>query len=161
MERFLRFWSSIGRTFHSRSKRFPLATKRQEFLEVYGVLHAITNIIKATQNSCVTGPLFLTEVCSLMNEELDVSKPLELHDPTPPPGEAGQPTVVNNTGSRVASISPDVLTDLGRTTRQKLHNAIKSRFIAPRYNSTKGMKCHDICSTLQRLRILVTPGWNG
>ena len=76
-------------TFKGNALSFPFFGKRRELVEVYATLHAVTNIIKETQNNGVTGPLFVTEVCALMNNELDVTKPLEVHDPTPPLSAGG------------------------------------------------------------------------
>ena len=140
MERFLRLWVTIKSTLREQDKPFPLEKKRQELLEVYGVLHATTNIIKATQSSNVTGPLFLTSVCQMMATELNTRVALKVHDPTPLPSEEGAATVVNNVEFRPRLIAANNLTGVGKKTRQKLGDAIKSRLIDPRYSSEGGMK---------------------
>lgn len=141
MKRFLSLWSTLSRTFWQRSKPFPLKRRRQELLEVYGSVEAVNEVIKAAQSNGATGPIFLTKICSLINNQFNVNKDFTVDDPTPPPpAEAGDPRPQLSDGFQKVVIQHKDMTEVGRVTREKVREAIMRRFIVRRYHARGEMK---------------------
>ena len=140
--RVLANFTAILRTYHIRSKRLELMTKKAELLEVYTLLRSINLLLKDLQGGSVTsGPQLIMRVNLLLRSDLALDKPLIVVDPAvverkeepAASGEGGSgPTLPR--GHRAVAAAD--LTDVGTQSRKLLRDAISKRFVKNRYHSS-------------------------